>query len=64
MSSVNVNALIVRAFKTFVQAFVAALALGIVSTTNVSAIKALIVGAIAAGVSAVMNLFVAPQEAK
>lgn len=61
---VNLEALVVRAFKTFIQAFLAALSLGIVSTTNISAIKALIVGAIAAGVSAVMNLLIAPQEAK
>lgn len=64
MNEVNINALLVRALKTFLQAFLAALALGIVTTTNISALKALVVGAIAAGVSAVMNLFIAPTEAK
>lgn len=62
--NVNLEALVVRALKTFLQAFVAAVSLGVVSTTNISAIKALIVGAIAAGISAVMNLLLAPQEAK
>lgn len=64
MNEVNINALVVRALKTFLQAFLAALALGIVTTTDIPALKALIVGAIAAGVSAVMNLFLAPKEAK
>lgn len=58
------NVLFVRAFKTFIQAFVAAVSVGIVSTTNISAVRALIIGAIAAGVSAVMNLFIQPTEAK
>jgi len=58
------DALIVRAAKTFLQAFLAALSLGIVTTTDVSALKALVVGAIAAGISAAMNLFLQPTEAK
>lgn len=64
MNQVNVNALLVRAIKTFIQAFLAALSLGILTTTNIPAIKALVVGAVAAGVSAVMNIFIAPTEAK
>lgn len=60
----TINVLFVRALKTFVQAFLAAVSLGVVSTTDVSAIKALIVGAIAAGISAVMNLLIQPTEAK
>lgn len=62
---VSIEALIVRAIKTFIQAFAAALSLGILTPINdVTAIKAMIVGAVAAGISAVMNLFIAPQEAK
>ena len=64
MNKVNLEALLVRALKTFVQTFVAAVSAGIVTTTDISAIRALIIGALAAGVSAVMNLFLAPQEAK
>lgn len=58
------NVLAVRAFKTFVQAFLAAVSLGVVTTTDIAAVKALIVGAIAAGISAVMNLLIQPTEAK
>ena len=54
----NGNALIVRAFKTFVQAGLAAWAV-----TSFDFGNAAIVGAIAAGVSAVMNLFIKPTEA-
>jgi len=64
MNNVNTNALIIRAFKTFIQTFLAAVSVGIVTTTDIPAVKALIVGALAAGISAVMNLFLAPQEAK
>lgn len=60
----DANVLIVRALKTFFQAFLAAVSLGIVTTTDIAAIKALIVGAIAAGISAVMNLLIQPTEAK
>lgn len=58
------NVLIVRAFKTFVQAFLGAVSLGIVSATDIPAVKALIVGAVAAGISAAMNLLIQPTEAK
>lgn len=60
----NFNVIFIRALKTFLQAFVAAVSVGIVTTTDISAVRALIVGAIAAGVSAVMNLFIQPNEAK
>lgn len=63
-SKVNFEALIIRALKTFVQGFAGAIGLGITTAVSIPTTKALIVGAIAAGVSAVMNLFIAPQEAK
>lgn len=63
-NTVNGNALFVRAFKTFIQGFIGAVGLGLTTAVDVPTTKALIVGAIAAGVSAVMNLFIAPQEAK
>lgn len=58
----DANVLVIRALKTFVQAFLAAVSVGIVTTTNVSALRALIIGAIAAGISAVMNLIIQPTE--
>lgn len=62
--NVNVNALLIRAFKTFVQAFLAIIIAGLTPQINVATGKALLISAIAAGLSAVMNLFLAPQEAK
>lgn len=64
MNQININALFVRALKTFLQAFLAALLAGLAGTVNFTATKALVVGAIAAGVSALMNLFLQPTEAK
>lgn len=61
---INSNVILVRALKTFVQAFLAFLSTGIVTTVSVPATKALIGGALAAGFSAAMNLFLAPQEPK
>lgn len=63
-NKVNLEALVVRALKTFAQAALAAVSVGIVTTTSISAVRALIVGAIAAGISAAMNVVLAPQEAK
>ena len=55
----NGNALLIRALKTFVQAFLAAWAL-----TNFDFSQAALVGAAAAGISALMNLLIQPTEAK
>lgn len=60
----NSNALLIRAFKTFVQAFAASLALNINNVQNISAGKAVVIGAIAAGISGLMNLIIQPVEAK
>ena len=57
--TMNRNALVVRAFKTFVQAGLATWAV-----TNFDFTTGAIVGAIAAGISALMNLFIQPVEAK
>lgn len=62
--NMNFNVLAVRAFKTFVQASLAFVATGIVTAIDVPTTKALIAGAVAAGISAVMNLFIQPSEAK
>lgn len=64
MSEKEVQALIVRAIKTFIQGFAAVFLTGLVTATSQVALKALIVGAFAAGVSAVMNVVLRPQEAK
>lgn len=60
----QVQALIVRALKTFLQAFLAVLLAGLVNVTDMSAAKALAVSALAAGISAIMNVVVRPEEAK
>jgi len=64
MNNTTFNVLAVRALKTFIQASLATVALGIVTVVDVPTTKALIAGAIAAGISAVMNLFIQPTEAK
>lgn len=61
---VNIEALLVRALKTFIQAALAFASVGLVTAVSIPTTKALIGGAIAAGISAVMNLFLQPQEAK
>lgn len=53
----NANALLVRAFKTFVQTFLATWAV-----TAYDFEKSALVGAVAAAISAVMNLFIKPQS--
>lgn len=55
----NANALLIRAFKTFIQGFLAAWVL-----TGNSVEKNALIGAVAAGISALMNLFIQPTEAK
>lgn len=75
MSEQVVKAILVRAFHTFVQAFLAVFLLGLTSVisdilrTNTfsgaeSALLAVTVGALAAGFSAVKNAYVKPVEAK
>lgn len=58
-NDINGNAIWIRALKTFVQAAGAAWAV-----TGFDLGKGALIGAVAAGVSALMNLFIAPQEAK
>lgn len=60
----NANAILIRAFKTFVQGFLAVLLAGATTTLDGAGWKALVVGAFAAGISALMNLFIQPTEAK
>lgn len=64
MSEREVQAILVRALKTFVQAFLAVLAANAVNVVNYSTAKALVVSAFAAGISALINAFIKPQEAK
>lgn len=60
----NANVLLVRALKTFVQAFASVLAVSATTVVNIETGKAVLIGAVAAGISAVMNLFLQPTEAK
>lgn len=64
MSEQQFLALLVRAFKTFVQAALAFALLGLANIATVAAAKALIIAAVAAGISAVFNLILKPVEAK
>lgn len=47
--------IIIRAIKTFAQAFLSVLALGIVNVVDLASVKALAIAAVAAGISAVQN---------
>jgi len=51
--------IIIRAIKTFIQGFLGALAVTLPNNdySDLTVIKSLLIGAIAAGISAVMNLF-------
>lgn len=60
----NTKAIVVRAAWTFGQAFVGVFLAGLTVSINQVQIKALVVAAFAAGLSAVKNVIVQPQEAK
>ena len=53
--NIDYKDIIVRAVKTFVQAFLAVLAVGIVSVDSFEALTALLVAGVAAGISALQN---------
>lgn len=54
----NIKDVMVRALKTFIQGFLGALAITLPSTdlTNTAVLKSVLIGALAGGISAVMNL--------
>lgn len=52
------NDILVRAIKTFVQAFLAVIATGLLDVTDLNALKALAIAGIAAGISAVSNTLI------
>jgi len=74
MTQQQIQALLTRAFKTFVQAFLAVFIAGLTPIINgitntgwsgsKAALVALVSGALAAGISALMNAFIKPEEAK
>lgn len=47
-----------RAVKTFIQAFLASVAVGVTSVSDVSTAKALLIASVAAGISATWNFVV------
>ena len=53
-----VKDLVVRALKTFLQSFLAALAVGIVAVDDLAGLQALAIASAAAAISAVMNLII------
>lgn len=52
--------ILVRALKTFIQGFLGALAVTLPTTdlTNTELLKSILIGAVAGGISAVMNLII------
>ncbi len=52
------NDILIRALKTFLQGFLGALVVTLPNSdlTNVTVLKSLLIGAVSAGISAVMNL--------
>lgn len=61
MKNLLTNDIVVRALKTFVQTFLAVVAVGATSVTDVATAKALVVGAAAAAISAVWNAVLAAK---
>lgn len=61
MKNLLTNDIVVRALKTFVQTFVAVVAVGYTSVTDVATAKALVIGAAAAALSAVWNAILAAK---
>ena len=59
--SIDWKDIIIRALKTFAQGFLAALALTLPSAnlTDVAVVKSLLMGALAGGISALMNMIMA-----
>ena len=58
------NAILIRGLKTFLQAFASTLAVSTTTVIDVPTGKAVLIGAVAAGISALMNLFIGVTEAK
>jgi hypothetical protein len=52
---------VVRAIKTFVQAFLAVVAVGVVGVNDINTAKALAVAGVSAGISAVWNFILATK---
>jgi hypothetical protein len=57
----NLEAIVVRALKTFLQGVAGSLLTNLTNVTTLSAGKVALVGAFAAGVSALMNLYLQPN---
>lgn len=55
------NDVLVRALKTFVQTFLATVAVGATNVTDIASAKALAVAAVAAAISAVWNFVLATK---
>lgn len=56
----KVKDILIRAIKTFIQGFLGALSITLPSTdlTDVALVKSILIGALAGGISAVMNLII------
>lgn len=60
----NIQAIAIRVFSTFYQAAAAVLLAGLTGVVDATTLKVLVVASFAAGVSAVKNIIVKPQEKK
>lgn len=60
MKKINIKDIIIRMIKTFIQGFLGALAVTLPNSdlASESVLKSLLIGALAGGISAVMNLIV------
>ena len=56
--------ILIRAFKTFIQAFLGVISVGLLDIADTNALKALIAAGFAAGFSAVWNAFYNPLNVK
>ena len=55
------NDILVRAVKTFIQAFLATLAVGVSNVTDIHTAQALAIAGVSAGISAVWNFVIASK---
>lgn len=62
MNKVIVKDIAIRALKTFVQAFLASVAIGVTTVQDVSTLKALLIAGLSAGISAVWNTIILQKK--
>lgn len=61
LNSLKKNDILVRSLKTFVQAFLATVAVGVTNVTSIDSAQALAIAGVSAGISAVWNFVIATK---